>query len=68
MKLVVNRSSGTKHLPGDEKTTKCGASLIQNGEENASWEDSQWLDDFPQDFGTSMNDCAKCAEMMVIEE
>lgn len=64
MKLVVNRTSGTKHLPGDDSTTKCGASLIQDGEENARWEDSSWLDDFPQDFGDSSFDCGTCAKMM----
>lgn len=67
MKLVVNRSSGTKHLPDEDSTTKCGASLIQDGQENATWEDSSWLDDFPEDFGDGMNDCAKCAEMMEVE-
>lgn len=63
MKIVYNRSSGIKHIPGDDATTLCGANLIQDGKENAGWEDDQWLDEFPEDYGDSSVDCQKCAKI-----
>lgn len=63
MKVVVNKSSGKKHLPGEESTTLCGSQLIQDGKENASWEDDWWLDEWPEDYGDSPTDCKKCAEI-----
>lgn len=62
MQLIENRKTGKRHLPGDDRTTACGSSLIQNGKENAEWVDDGWLDDFPEDFGGSDMDCEKCAK------
>jgi len=63
MEIVINKSSGKRHLPGDDKVTLCGSSLIQNGKENATWEDDSWLDDFPEDYGDAHFDCQKCARI-----
>jgi len=68
MQIVENQTSDKRHLPGDESTTACGASLIVDGKENARWVEDEWLDDFPQDFGDSYLDCQKCAEIADFNE
>lgn len=62
MELIENRTTGKRHLPGDESLTACGASLVVDGKENATWVDDEWLDDFPEDFGDCFIDCQKCAK------
>lgn len=62
MQLIENQSSGKRHLPGDESLTACGASLVVNGKENATWVDESWLDEFPEDYGDSVMDCQHCAD------
>jgi len=62
MELIENRTTGKRHLPGDDSTTACGAQLIQDGQENATWVEDSWLDDFPEDYGDSMMDCQTCAK------
>lgn len=64
MELIENRTTGKRHLPGDDSTTACGAQLIVDGKENATWVEDSWLDDFPEDYGDSHIDCQKCAEKM----
>ena len=64
MQLIENRETGKRHLPGDEHTTACGASLIQDCKENAHWIEDTWLDDYPEDFGDMAEDCDKCAKKL----
>jgi len=61
MQVIENQRSGTTHLPGDEHTTLCGESLIVGCSENAHFREDTWLDEFPEDFGDNINDCARCA-------
>jgi hypothetical protein len=64
MELVKNQTSGKRHMPSSgEKTTLCGASLIQDCKENATWIEDSWLDKFPEDYGDSHMDCNKCANI-----
>lgn len=63
MKLVENRTTGKRHLPGDEELTLCGENLVVDACENATWVNDSWLDEFPQDYGDSCLDCSNCAEI-----
>lgn len=68
MQVVENRTTETVHLPGEKNLTLCGKRLVADGQENARFRDDQWLDEFPEDFGISMNDCERCAEMADLDE
>jgi len=64
VRLVVNQTTGTKHIPESEGDgiTACGEMLVRAGaEENATWVDSNHLAQFPGDFGQLPADCEKCA-------
>lgn len=63
MKLIENRTTGKRHLPGDGSAlTACGANLVVDGQENASFIEDDWLDDFPEDYGDAYIDCGTCAQ------
>ncbi|AAQ13762.1 hypothetical protein [His 1 virus] len=70
MQVIEHKKSGKVHIPPEngKGLVLCGSRMIQDCQEMATFRDSQWLDDFPEDYGDSQKDCEKCAKITDFNE
>lgn len=60
MYVAIHKENDTRHIAdGEYGNPICGTKPLK-----MTWEDDEWLDDFPEDFGELPEDCEKCEKKL----